>query len=164
MRRNHALFPTIDKLLRHFSENCLHFTFCHSLYFTRVSGWPVYEIFYLTLALAWSISCCFSLVSVWICCSWACLSCSSCLRKASSHAFNLSTAELKTSKTEDNVNETMWNHQIPGQPRPQAFPGYLPFSNGKALGTRLISGSLFCYRPARERLARDAPGDEKKRL
>ena len=98
----------------------------------------VWFVFCLTLALAWSISCCFSLVSVWICCSWACLSCSSCLRKASSHAFNLSTAELKTSKTEDYVNETIWNHQIPGQHRPQAFPGYLPFSKGKALGTRLI--------------------------
>ena len=53
---------------------------------------------FLTLLFARSISCWFSLVSVWNCCSCARRSCSSCLRKASSHAFNLSTAELSVLK------------------------------------------------------------------
>ena len=84
--------------------------------------------------MAWSISCCFSLDSVWICCSLACLSCSSCLRKASSHAFNLSTAELKKQNR-----RTMWNHQIPGQPRPQGFSRVPPIFQEKSPGNEVDS-------------------------
>ena len=80
----------------------------------RLTGsWKFSFSFYLTLALAWSISCCFSLVSVWICCSWACLSCSSCLRKASSQVFILSTAELK----KQNRRLCLWNNVKPSYSR-----------------------------------------------
>ena len=165
IRRNHALSPTIHVIAALFWELLTLYFFCHSLYFTRVSGWPVYEslvlVFYLTLALAWFISCCFSLVSVWICCSWACLSCSSCLRKASSHAFNLSTAELKTRKKEDYVNEKCETIKFPGNLVPRLFQGPSHFLTEKPWGRGWFTGSLFSYRPAHERLARDATGDEK---
>ena len=59
-----------------------------------------FSLSFLTLLLARSTSCCFSLASVWSCCSCARRSCSSCLRKASSQTFNLSTAELSVLKKE----------------------------------------------------------------
>ena len=120
-------------------------------------------VFYLTLALAWSISCCFSLDSVWICCSLACLSCSSCLRKASSHAFNLSTAELK----KQNRRLCLSNNVKPSNSRVTSslwlFQGPSHCLREKPWGRGWFPGFLFSSRPARERLVRDAPGDEKKR-
>ena len=66
--------------------------------YNRCGDQQDFSLSFLTLLLARSTSCCFSLASVWSCCSCARRSCSSCLRKASSQTFNLSTAELSVLK------------------------------------------------------------------
>lgn len=68
--------------------------------YNRCGDQQDFSLSFLTLLLARSTSCCFSLASVWSCCSCARRSCSSCLRKASSQTFNLSTAELSVLKEE----------------------------------------------------------------